>query len=276
VKKRVLTALVAIPLVLAVVGCTNPWPLAVMLICVGVVCGHELDRLFEITDWDAAAAVFLDFLVLIPLLLLLSTADLHGSGGWMFPIAALFFQAISFGPGLLLAISGQATPMRIRFLAGWIAYPLAALIALHRSPSEPGSIWVLASPLMMVLLPIWAGDTAAMLGGKAFGKHKLAPTISPNKTWEGAIANIIAAVAVGWAVGAWLGYETWVGLACGAAVGVFGQLGDLFESALKRAAGKKDSGTLLPGHGGVLDRIDALLGSVIPVWLILHFSGSLS
>lgn len=157
----------------------------------------------------------------------------------------------------------------------WFGIALAAMSYIQRPHDAPGFDWSLPAPLLILLLPVWAGDTAAMLGGKAFGKHKMAPTISPNKTWEGAIANFLASLLTGWGVGAWLGFEPWVGLACGAAVGVFGQLGDLFESMLKRAAGKKDSGTLLPGHGGILDRIDALLGAAVPVWLILWLSGTI-
>jgi phosphatidate cytidylyltransferase len=97
----------------------------------------------------------------------------------------------------------------------------------------------------------------------------LAPAISPKKTWEGAIANLIASCFAGLIVGLLLGYSAGIGLACGAAVGIVGQLGDLFESALKRSAGQKDSGSLLPGHGGLLDRIDSLIACVLPVWLVL-------
>ena len=122
----------------------------------------------------------------------------------------------------------------------------------------------------MVLLPreaifvlfgiIWAGDTAAYYSGRALGRRKLAPRISPMKTMEGAAGGLIASVVVGVLLGQWLLEETTgnlvtVSLLCAIA----GQIGDLAESALKRSAGVKDSSAILPGHGGILDRLDSLL-----------------
>lgn len=156
----------------------------------------------------------------------------------------------------------------------WFAVPLLGLMFLH--PFEWNLNWFWTwSPVLIILIPVWSGDIAAMLVGKSFGKHPLAPSISPKKTWEGALANLMASMIAGLLVGLGLGYPGLVGLACGTAIGLFGQLGDLFESALKRTAGRKDSGSLLPGHGGLLDRIDSLLACVLPVWLILWVSGVL-
>jgi phosphatidate cytidylyltransferase len=126
---------------------------------------------------------------------------------------------------------------------------------------------------------VWAGDITALYVGRAWGRHKLAPNLSPNKTWEGAIGSLAGSlVAAGglWSLAAWLetlnsarlsypdevGY--WLVLAC--VVNAAAQVGDLAESALKRSAGVKDSGNLLPGHGGVLDRIDALLLAAPVLW----------
>jgi phosphatidate cytidylyltransferase len=127
---------------------------------------------------------------------------------------------------------------------------------------------------------VWAGDIAALYIGRPFGRHKLAPTLSPNKTWEGAIASIAGSllvaggllelssylarwnsVALSYADDVW-----WYWLILAVIVNIAAQVGDLAESALKRSAGVKDSGTLLPGHGGVLDRIDALLLAAPALW----------
>lgn len=116
--------------------------------------------------------------------------------------------------------------------------------------------------IYMALIPTWAADIAAYAVGSLIGRRKLAPRISPGKTWEGTIAGLVAAAVAVWLVGTQvfsprLPTEILVPLAL--AIGPAGLLGDLLESALKRAAGVKDSGTILPGHGGVLDRIDSLL-----------------
>jgi phosphatidate cytidylyltransferase len=130
-----------------------------------------------------------------------------------------------------------------------------------------------AFPLILTAaIPIWAGDTAAIFAGKAFGKHKLAPSISPNKTWEGSIANLLAAVGAAPALGYFLKYPMDKMLLLGVSCGVIGQLGDLFESYLKRQAGVKDSGNLLPGHGGVFDRLDSLLMTApFSYWILSSF-----
>jgi phosphatidate cytidylyltransferase len=158
-------------------------------------------------------------------------------------------------------------------LGAWAAAPLSALAVLHWTvPAQEAGLWRW-SPVLLALVPLWAGDTAAYFVGKAIGRHKLAPRISPGKTWEGTIANFALCVAVAALLGQWLGIELWRYLAVGAVLGVLGQVGDLFESALKRVAKVKDSGTLLPGHGGLLDRIDSLLFTAIPVALILAWPG---
>lgn len=139
----------------------------------------------------------------------------------------------------------------------WLAAPLAALMWLHQRGGASGWDW--REPMLLAMLPIWAGDTAAIFVGRAFGKTPLAAKISPKKTVEGAVGNLVAciAVAIGWSLA--IGYSWGVGLAVGLSAGTLGQCGDLFESALKRKSGVKDSGTILPGHGGILDRLDSML-----------------
>jgi phosphatidate cytidylyltransferase len=131
-----------------------------------------------------------------------------------------------------------------------------------------------------LLCVVWAGDIAALYVGRAWGRHKLSPKLSPNKTWEGALGSVAGSLLVtGGLLGlahllaaqwnsAVLSYPEDLGywLVLAAAVNVAAQVGDLVESALKRSAGVKDSGSLLPGHGGVLDRIDALLLAAPVLW----------
>jgi phosphatidate cytidylyltransferase len=150
----------------------------------------------------------------------------------------------------------------------WLGAPLIALVLLHGGAWKTFG-WNGHAPILILFLSLWAGDTAGIFVGMTMGRHKLAPNISPKKTVEGAIGNFLAGVGTAILIGYWLRLPWWLGAACGAAVGILGQLGDLFESYLKRQADVKDSGSLLPGHGGVLDRIDSLLFSAIPVALLL-------
>jgi phosphatidate cytidylyltransferase len=165
--------------------------------------------------------------------------------------------ALSVGVGLVLLWS--RTPVAQVFTASgtlvfgtfYFAVPLASLGDLHAM--DP---WI----LLLGLAIIWLGDAAALYVGRAFGRRKLAPVVSPNKTWEGAWASFLTALAVTLAWSLWHRGRVEPGLLlAGGLTSCAGQMGDLFESMLKRGAGVKDSGTLLPGHGGVLDRIDALL-----------------
>jgi phosphatidate cytidylyltransferase len=147
----------------------------------------------------------------------------------------------------------------------FIALPLSYLVRLH-GYSEIGRLWVL-----FVLAVVWVGDTAGYFVGRAFGKHKLAPMVSPGKTWEGAAANVLMSIAVGVAFPRWLPYSMLHLAVCSMIVSIAGQYGDLMESAVKRAAGVKDSGSLLPGHGGMWDRIDALIFAAPVAWVYLKF-----
>ena len=142
-----------------------------------------------------------------------------------------------------------------------VALPLSYAVRLHNSPLGFGPVL-----LLFALVITWTGDTIAYFVGRAIGKHPLAPHISPKKTWEGAAANLAGSLLVAVAFYRWMNAELPV-LLGGAALGnIAGQLGDLLESAYKRSAGVKDSGGLLPGHGGILDRIDALVLAAPVVW----------
>ena len=131
--------------------------------------------------------------------------------------------------------------------------------------------------LMFALMVNWIGDTGAYYAGRAFGRNKLAPAISPGKTWEGAVASALTAILFGqiYLPLAITGTSLTKAGVLALAANVAGQVGDLAESAIKRSAGVKDSGTLLPGHGGMLDRVDSTL-FVLPVLYalvtLLHIS----
>ena len=141
-----------------------------------------------------------------------------------------------------------------------VAFPLTFTIRLHGYSVDGPKL------LMFALVITWVGDTAAYFVGRAMGKHKLAPVLSPKKTWEGTVASILGALLVAVGFSKWLIVPLPHLLAMAAVGNIAGQAGDLLESAYKRSAGVKDSGTLLPGHGGVLDRIDALILAIPVVW----------
>lgn len=186
--------------------------------------------------------------------------------GWM-PIAGMVGLTL-FG-ALTAALWVQKR--RLLFLEAaslWILAPLVALVVLHQM-YRPDSGWFPATPLLLVLLPLWIGDTLAYFVGKRFGRRLLAPTISPKKTVEGGVANLVGSILGAMGVAMLLHVPLTIAAGCGALTGTLGQAGDLFESALKRRSGLKDSGSLLPGHGGVLDRIDSLLLSAPAVALLL-------
>jgi phosphatidate cytidylyltransferase len=135
----------------------------------------------------------------------------------------------------------------------YLGFMLSFFVILRQRPD--GMDWVLFAFAMT-----WTGDTAAYFVGKSIGRHRLWPRISPKKTWEGLAGEIIACMIAGPLVGAWLvGINVWQGLIIGLVVAVLGTFGDFAVSLLKRMANIKDSGTLIPGHGGVLDRLDSLL-----------------
>ncbi len=142
----------------------------------------------------------------------------------------------------------------------FIALPFSALVRLHGIP-------VLGPRLLLfTLVLVWAGDMLAYFVGRWFGQTRMAPEISPHKTWEGAAANLLASLAVGVLFAYWLHLDARDTVQMAGLANVAGQTGDLLESAYKRSAGVKDSGTLLPGHGGMLDRIDALILAAPVVW----------
>ncbi|HEV2385998.1 MAG TPA: phosphatidate cytidylyltransferase [Candidatus Acidoferrales bacterium] len=147
-----------------------------------------------------------------------------------------------------------------------VALPLSYLVRL--AGFGDGRRW-----LLLVLVMIWVGDTAAYLVGKAAGRIPMAPTLSPKKTWEGAAANLLAALGVGIVAARWLPAARLFILELAVLVNIAGQAGDLLESAYKRSAGVKDSGQLLPGHGGMLDRVDSLVLAVPMAWWYLWWLG---
>jgi len=144
-----------------------------------------------------------------------------------------------------------------------VAFPLSYAVRLHGFPDQGRRL------LLFALVLTWAADTTAYFVGRAIGKHPLAPHISPKKTWEGSIGSVIGSLLVAFAFSYWIHIPLHHLLLMAAAGNIAGQMGDLLESAYKRSAGVKDSGGLLPGHGGILDRIDALILCIPVIWYYL-------
>jgi phosphatidate cytidylyltransferase len=141
-----------------------------------------------------------------------------------------------------------------------VAFPLSFAVRLHGTGTEGPVL------LLFALVITWVGDSAAYFVGRAIGKHALAPYLSPKKTWEGTVASLLGSLVVALVFARFVIVPVRHLLAIAALGNIAGQAGDLLESAYKRSAGIKDSGSILPGHGGVLDRIDALILAIPVVW----------
>ena len=184
------------------------------------------------------------------------------------PFAAFVVLIGAIGLWEWAAIVRNAEPASARL--GWmtlglpyVAVPCAALILLRQA--EPSG-WI---AIVFVLAVVWATDVAAFFGGRYFGGPKLWPRVSPKKTWSGALSGLFAAIAAG-GLTAMLtptGSPT-AGMAIAIPLSIAAQAGDLFESSIKRKFDVKDSGHIIPGHGGVLDRVDGLFGAAALAWLI--------
>jgi phosphatidate cytidylyltransferase len=148
----------------------------------------------------------------------------------------------------------------------YVGGPLLFLIWIRFTDSTVGFHWI-----FLLFVIIWAGDSLAYFVGRAVGRHLLAPRISPKKTWEGAMAGFAGSIGAAGAYAHWVWESPDLAavLVLAGLIAIAGQIGDLAESAMKRGAGVKDSGGILPGHGGVLDRIDALLFGSAALWLAL-------
>ena len=263
---RILTALVLIPLVLAALFLLSPLAWGLVTLAAMLVAAAEWARLARLAR--TAAIVFGAGLVGTGLALLL-LPRLGFDHGWPALVvvvvcapAALFW---AFAAPLWLRTRATSTsPLRM-LPVGWLIL-LAAWVALVQLQS------VSPATALAAMATVWIADTAAYFAGRAFGRRRLAPAISPGKTWEGVYGALVAVTLYALALwpalqrtserpdssaGAFAGW-----IVAALALVAFAVVGDLFESLLKRQAGVKDSGSILPGHGGVLDRIDALLAAM--------------
>jgi phosphatidate cytidylyltransferase len=269
--KRIAFAVVAIPAVVGIVW-WGGWPLAAVLALLGVLGAREVYGLARRQQLDPLDGIGLAAAAAIPL----ATYWAKGSETrWAEP--ALFVGALWLLGVLALATRtrgplGRPLPaVAITVFGALYASALPSFVIAIRHGAHAGvKSWPLAVLVLLPMVLTWMCDTAAMAAGHLIGGPKLAPVLSPNKTWAGAIGGFVAAVAGALILGRWGLPRVGLSLSVlqlalvGGAVGIVGQIGDVAESLLKREAGVKDSSHLIPGHGGVLDRLDSLY-FVIPV-----------
>lgn len=265
--RRVAFAAVAIPLALGLVW-LGGWPMVAIVALIGALGVRELYDLAQRQNVHAMRLLGIATAAVLPVVtyLVLSRPDAraavdvwwpYASAGWL--ILALSWALVARAPSNRPLTAVAVTAFAVLYAGALPAFFIDIRHSGHGLRSIAGT-WLLFFPLVV----IWICDTAAMFGGRAIGGAKLAPTVSPGKTRSGAIAGVIGGVLVapifsyGIFPGAGIGIPLWQLVAISVLISVVGQVGDLAESLLKREVGVKDSSTLIPGHGGVLDRFDSL------------------
>jgi phosphatidate cytidylyltransferase len=287
--KRIATAVVLIPIVLMLVLRAPIALVAAVTAVIALLTVHEFLKLTESYGVEPLRKPTYGFVILFFVLLMINvgrekpllSTEIFGIGAaFAATMAAFIFLTIAMRRDQLS--TGYPAAAASAFAFVYIALPLAMLVQLRQQ-------WAGAFLILYLLFLVWAGDILAYFVGRSIGRHLMAPRISPKKTWEGAVASMVASLAVG---GALFYYATplcttllqwgliqrrdgifalekpamFPVLLLTAALNVAAQLGDLVESLIKRGANVKDSGTILPGHGGMLDRIDALLFAAPVLW----------
>jgi phosphatidate cytidylyltransferase len=287
--KRIATAVVLIPIVLVLILRA---PVPVLAVVAAIVALLTIREFLNLTESYGVKPMRLPIYIFVGLFFqLLAT---NPGNNKPLPSTAIFIYCLGFAaaiaPFLFLTRAMRNEDLRAGYPAAaagvfaftYIALPMGMLVQLRQQ-------WAGAFYLLYLLLVVWAGDIFAYFVGKSIGRHLMAPRISPKKTWEGAAASLLASIGVGWLLfhyalplssamlraGLIERRDGLFGLEQPAmgpiilltiALNVAAQLGDLVESLIKRGAGVKDSGALLPGHGGMLDRIDALLFAAPLLW----------
>ncbi len=275
--KRILTATVLILAVFALIFFGQLWMITLFAAVVAELAAYEYLKLaavgaeshgvkLRIPVWWMALGTALAFVVTLP--------DFPVEA--QLPVLSALTLALFAWNGFRAPLI-QVLPDTAQGLFGliYIAYPLTLVPLLWKSEDGPALV-------LFLMVCVWAGDIAALYFGRAFGKRKLVPRLSPGKTWVGSVASIVASVLVAALIVyiadaltargntiLHISEPLWQSLVLAAILNIAAQLGDLLESAIKRGAGVKDSGTMLPGHGGILDRIDALLLAAPVLWFIL-------
>lgn len=255
-KARILSALLMAPVALAAVWFGSPW-LEVLTVAVAAVMAWEWGRLCGSGSFGPSGKLAL---VVVVLVVLLGAAGRSGMG----------LAVGVVGAGLVLGVSlsrRDPAPNATAIGVLWLAVPCISLLWLARDMGSGAVLWILAV--------VWATDIGAYTVGRTVGGPKLAPRISPGKTWSGLAGGMVCAAAVGLATARLTGAPLWPLVLLSAALAVVGQAGDLAESSLKRRFGAKDASGLIPGHGGVLDRLDSLLAVVTTV-AVLRLAGAVS
>ena len=276
--KRVFTAIVLIACVVALILRGQPWMMSAAACLVAELAAYEYVTLANKTGariplWWVIAGVAAIFLFTVP--------EYHYQEAEL-PLISLLTIVLmawsAFRGGVERVLPDTALGV---FGLIYVAFPLTLLPLLWLRDDGKAL-------LLFLMVCVWAGDTAALYVGKSLGRHKLS-ALSPNKTWEGSIGSVAGSVIAGLAIvyagdallarGSTLLHivePVWQAALLAALINVAAQLGDLLESAIKRGVGVKDSGTMLPGHGGILDRIDALLLAAPVLWVVLLIKDAVS
>jgi phosphatidate cytidylyltransferase len=259
--KRWLTGIIALPVLIYIIGFCPRWIFYLLLYLANLAGLIEFYRittpdLHKIGKWAGH---------LLSLLLFLS---IYKGKIYFLPAIIVLWAFVPMTLFMLIPQRRQSTEDLGKALLGpvYVSLPLGMLMIMDRYPQ--GNMWI-----FFLLCVIFAGDTGAYYFGKLFGRHKLYESISPKKTWEGAIGGLLCSIiAAFWFLRILLIHQVDLGIITLVIVlSVTGQIGDLAESMLKRKSGIKDSSHLLPGHGGILDRIDSLLFAIPFLYMYLHF-----